>query len=136
VIDTAPLRGIIDTSVFLAHETGRPLDTQGLPAHVSISVVSLAELEVGVLLAADVKATARRLVTLDSVSEMAVLHIDEQVARHWALLRAELAQSGRRINVNDIWIAATAIAHDLPVVTQDTDFDAIAEIGGLSIVRV
>lgn len=80
--------------------------------------------------------TARRLVTLDSVSEMAVLHIDEQVARHWALLRAELAQSGRRINVNDIWIAATAIAHDLPVVTQDTDFDAIAEIGGLSIVRV
>ena len=136
MIDTAPLRGIVDTSVFIAHETGRPLDTQGLPAQVSISVVSLAELEVGVLLAADVRARARRLATLDSVSDMAVLPIDEQVARHWALLRAELARNGQRINVNDVWIAATAIAHELPVVTQDTDFDAIAEIGGLSIIRV
>ncbi len=136
MIDTAPLRGIVDTSVFIAHETGRPLDTQGLPAQVSISVVSLAELEVGVLLAADVRARARRLATLDSISDLAVLPIDEQVARHWALLRAELARNGRRINVNDVWVAATAIAHELPVVTQDTDFDAIAEIGGLSIIRV
>jgi len=38
--------------------------------------------------------------------------------------------------VNDIWIAATAIAHDLPIVTQDADFDSIAELGDLSIVRV
>ncbi len=132
----APDRGILDTSVFIAREEQRPLSLLGLPAEAAISVVTLAELEVGVLLGADVAVRAQRLATLDLVSDIEVLVIDENVARSWALLRAELARSRRRVNVNDVWIAATAIAHDLPVVSQDADFDAIAELGGLKVIKV
>lgn len=132
----APDRGILDTSVFIAREEQRPLSLLGMPAEAAISVVTLAELELGVLLGADVAVRAQRLATLDSVSDIEVLVIDENVARSWALLRAELAWSRRRVNVNDVWIAATAIAHDLPVVSQDADFDAIAELGGLKVIKV
>jgi predicted nucleic acid-binding protein len=40
------------------------------------------------------------------------------------------------VNINDLWIAATVAAHQLPIVTQDADFDALAEVGGIEIIRV
>ncbi|WP_367280063.1 PIN domain-containing protein [Nocardioides sp.] len=43
--------------------------------------------------------------------------------------------AGRAVPANDLWIAATAVAHDLPVVTQDSDFDVLAELGLLEVIR-
>jgi predicted nucleic acid-binding protein len=51
----------------------------------------------------------------------------------WARLRVHLAQSGRRLNINDLWIAAVAAARGLPVVTQDDDFGPVEAIGGLEV---
>lgn len=126
--------GLLDTSVLVASETGRPIGT--LPARVATSVVTVAELRAGVLAAPDVTTRARRLATLDGIADLEALPIDEAAAHHWADLRAHLAARGRRLNVNDLWIAATALAHDLPVVTQDADFDAVEGLGGLVVVRV
>ena len=50
--------------------------------------------------------------------------------------RRALAQAGRRMNVNDLWIAATARANDLPVYTQDDDLDVLGEVCGIRVVRV
>jgi len=47
-----------------------------------------------------------------------------------------MAGSGRRINTNDLWIAAIALANDLVVVTQDADFEVFLDFGGPPIVRV
>ena len=94
-------------------------------------------MHVGVLAATDVDTRARRLATLDAVADVETLPIDNTVAAAWALLRIHLAESKRRLNVNDLWIAATALAHDLPaVVTQDEDFDPIKDVSGLEIIRV
>ena len=51
-------------------------------------------------------------------------------------MRVHLAESGRRANVNDLWIAATAAARGLPVVTQDDDFDQLDGLAGLRVVKV
>jgi predicted nucleic acid-binding protein len=51
----------------------------------------------------------------------------------WARMRVHLAQSGRRLNINDLWIAAVAAARGLPVVTQDDDFGPVEAIGGLEV---
>lgn len=40
------------------------------------------------------------------------------------------------MNVNDLWIASIAPANDLPVVTQDADFEPLAELGALSVISV
>jgi predicted nucleic acid-binding protein len=129
-------RGLLDTSVFIASETGRALEEGLLPAELAISAVTIAELHVGVLAAGDLDMRARRLATLEAVADIELLVVDEVVAACWALLRMHLAEAGRRLNVNDLWIAATAYAHGLPVVTQDEDFAPVEGIGGLRIVRV
>jgi predicted nucleic acid-binding protein len=129
-------RGLLDTSVFIASETARPLDVERLPRESAISAVTVAELQVGVLAARDLETRARRLATLEAVADVELLVVDAAVAASWALLRVHLAETGRRLNVNDLWIGATALAHGVPVVTQDDDFDPIDGVAGLSVIRV
>jgi hypothetical protein len=133
---TSPTRGLLDTSVFIAAESGRPLNEERVPDEAAISVVTLAELQAGVLVAADVETRARRMTTLDAVADVELIEVDEAAALMWARMRVHLAQAGRRVNVNDLWIAASAASRGLPVVTQDDDFDAVVGVGGLEIIRV
>ncbi len=128
-------RGLLDTSVFMASESGRPLDTARLPEESAISVVTLAELYAGVLAAGDTATRAIRMATLDALGDIEILPIDAPAALTWAQLRVLLAEAGRRINVNDLWIAATAASRGLPVVTQDDDFAAVDGMAGLVVVR-
>lgn len=129
-------RGLLDTSVFIARESGRPLESELLPEETAVSAVTVGELQAGVLAAGDTDARARRLATLETLSDVEVLAVDEAVAASWALLRVHLAESDRRLNVNDLWIAATALTYQMPVVTQDDDFDPVDGVGGLQVVRV
>ena len=128
--------GLLDTSVIVALETLRPLAVDLLPDRQRVSVITLAELWAGVLAAGDTETRARRIQTVDSYSVLPALPVNEDAARHWARLRYRLAENGRRLNVNDLWIASIALAHDLPLVTQDHDFDALENLGGPEIIRV
>ncbi|HET7386974.1 MAG TPA: type II toxin-antitoxin system VapC family toxin [Nocardioidaceae bacterium] len=129
-------KGLLDTSVFIAAESGRPMNTQLLPDQSAICPVTIAELHAGVLITADVDTRARRLATLESTSDIEVLAIDGEVAATWARLRVHLAEKGRRVNINDLWIAATAAAHGVPVVTQDDDFAPLQGAQGFDVIRV
>jgi predicted nucleic acid-binding protein len=128
-------RGLLDTSIFIARE-GRGLDTASIPDEVSVSVVTYAELRAGVLAAKDLGVRSRRLSTLQTVADLEPLPIDTAVADEWARLRLLLAEAGRRVNVNDTWIAATALAHGVPVVSQDHDYETLAEISDLQVIAI
>lgn len=128
--------GVLDTSVFIASESGRQLRGELIPDEVATTVITLAELNTGVLAAASADVRAQRLATLDAVADIAALPVDEDAARMWARLRVHLAESGRRVRINDLWIAAIAASRGLPVVTQDVDFDALDGVAGLTIIRV
>lgn len=129
-------RGLLDTNVFIAQESGRQLELDALPDQSYVSVVTLAELEAGVLAAHDTETRHRRLATVQAVAALVPLTVDAAAASHWARLRVLLHENGRRLNVNDLWIAAVALAHDLPIVSQDADFDVLAELGLITVVRV
>lgn len=128
--------GVLDTSVFIANETGRPLEAARIPDEVATTVITVAELNAGVLAAADTDTRAQRLATLDAVADLAALPVDEDAARMWARMRVHLAEAGRRVRINDLWIAAVAASRGLPVVTQDGDFDALDGVAGLTVIRV
>jgi len=120
--------------MFIAGEPGRALATDRLPHEAAISVVTLAELELGVHLAMTDSVRARRLATLQALqAAYAALPIDGVVASSFAELVATARRSGRRPKVQDTWIAATARAHSVPVYTQDDDFDGLS---GVEVVRV
>lgn len=128
-------RGLLDTSVFIGREARR-LDESALPDEVAVSIVTHAELSAGVLAAVDLEIRARRLSTLTAVAGMNPIPIDLAVSEAWARIRVQLANARRRANVNDMWIGATALVLNVPVVTQDQDFDVIAELSGLQVVHV
>ncbi|HUG84099.1 MAG TPA: type II toxin-antitoxin system VapC family toxin, partial [Euzebya sp.] len=115
-------RGLADTTVFIARESGRPLDTPSLPDEVAVSVITIGELRAGVLAATEPEIRERRLRTYEAALQLDPIAVDGQVADAWARLRIMLRDAGRRMPVNDSWIAATALALGVPVVTQDEDF--------------
>jgi predicted nucleic acid-binding protein len=123
---------IADTSLFIALEQKRAMAGTP-PQRVAVSVVTIGELRLGVLAAIDGPARARRLETLTRAEALEPLPIDAKVAHAWATLRLALRDQGRRMPLNDSWIAATAIAHHLPVVAQDADYDGVP---GLQVVNV
>src|SRR3989442_763597 len=82
----------------------------------------------GALAAADVRTRDRRLATLTVALALDPVPIDDAVAEAWARLRLLLRDSGQRMPVNDSWIAATALALELPVVTQDDDYVDLDEL--------
>jgi predicted nucleic acid-binding protein len=126
-------RGLADTSVFIARESVLMLDTDALPDELAVSIITIGELRAGVLAAGTVEARDRRLGTLTAALQLDPVPVDEAVATEWARLRVLLRDTEERMPVNDSWIAATAMALRVPVVTQDDDFPIVE---GLSVTRV
>src|SRR3954469_19989755 len=129
------VRGVLDTSVFIAGEQGRELAVERLPEEAAISVVTLAELELGVHLAVAEEVRGRRLRSVQAARATYVaLPVDEAVASAFAELVAIARRAGHRPKVQDTWIAATARAHGVAVYTQDRHFDQLAG-GGVMVER-
>jgi hypothetical protein len=118
--------GLLDTSVFIARETERPLGE--LPDRVAVSAVTIGELQLGILNASDDTTRARRADTLALARAADPIPIGEAIMVTWARLVSASKAAGvhRTIKLTDALIAATAIEHGLPVVTQDNDYDQMA----------
>jgi predicted nucleic acid-binding protein len=123
---STPSAGLLDTSIFIASETGRPVGQ--LPQRVAVSVVTIGELQLGVLSAKDDSTRARRADTLALARCADPIAVSEAVMTSWARLVADCVAAGihRTVKLTDALIAATAIEHGLPVVTQDVDYQQIA----------
>ena len=129
-------RAVLDTSIFIAAESGRPLRYQLLPDETVSTVITLAELNAGVLAATMSSIRSQRLRTLTRLASMELLSVDISAAEMWAQMRVYLADQRRRVNVNDLWIASIAVSRGLPIVSQDDDFEALDGFPGLSLIFV
>jgi predicted nucleic acid-binding protein len=118
---------LIDTSVFVATEQGRPLG-DAPEGEARISVATLTELHVGVGRATEGPLRTLREATLDRARKFIALPYDETVARRLAGLLVAARDQKRCAGAMDAILAATALAHDLDVWTQDDDFDVLAEL--------
>lgn len=124
-------RGLIDTNVVirLTH-----VDGSSLPRVPAISTVTLAELSVGPLVTANARERAKRQQHLQLAESVFVaIPLDAKVARAYGRVAADLRAAGRKASARayDALIAATALAHDLPLYTANpNDF---AGIDGLDV---
>lgn len=104
------MSALIDTSVLVGARQAP--DVGGW----AVSAVTVGELEVGVLTAGEASVRAARLRRLTAVvDEAPILAVDRSVAARYGELRAATG----RLPTNDLWIAATALAHDLVLLTAD-----------------
>jgi hypothetical protein len=116
-------RGILDTSVLVAGGVTR------IPGELAISVISVAQLQFGVLVAKDDLTRAHRLARLSALQRrFDPPPLDEAVADSYGQLAAKVANIGRqpRARVMDLLIAATAHAHGASVYTRNA-----ADLAGL-----
>lgn len=117
--------------MFVAREQDRQLGE--LPEEGLVSVITVAELRIGVLVAAEPGVRAQRMRTLAEVEALEPVPVDDEVARQFAEIVAEARSANQRPKILDSMIAATARALDVPVFTQDADFDAMP---GVRVVRI
>lgn len=126
--------GILDTNAVILLDQ---LESKHLPREPVISAITLAELTVGPLVADDPAERASRQIRLqEAESAFDALPFDASSARTYGRIAADLRRAGRRVRARafDALIAATAIAHDLPVYTcNPRDFSGI---DGLDVVRI
>jgi toxin FitB len=119
------MRAVLDTSVLIGADS--PGDLEG-----AISAACLAELHFGVLVAADDDERARRALRLGVIeATFEPLPIDAVVAREWGRLAAAVRNRGGhpRRRALDLAIAATANAHNVPLLTHNiADFELIADL--------
>ena len=130
-----PARGVLDTSVVIAMRDIS--DPSTLPDEPFITTVTLAELSAGPLVARDDRERAARQAHLQQAeADFDPLPFDRASARAFGQVAASLRRSGRKpaARAYDALIAATAMAHGLPVYTCNAaDFDGI---DGLRVVPV
>lgn len=95
-----------------------------------LPVIVIGEYRYGMLLSRHRKALHRLLETL--IESSTLLLIDADTATAYAEIRDELRRKGKPIPENDLWIAALARQHELPVVSRDEHFDFIPRLARLS----
>ena len=130
---TEPLvpRGLLDTSAVIDLAD---LAVDLLPEECLISAITLAELSVGALVATNARQRGARQAHLQQAeADFDPLPFDSACARAFGRVAASLRQSGRKTQARayDALIAATAVAHDLPVITRNPD--DFAAIDGLTV---
>jgi tRNA(fMet)-specific endonuclease VapC len=123
-------RGLLDTSAVIRLATLRTANA--LPEHPLISAVTLAELSVGPLVAhTDEERAARQAHVQQAEADFDAIPFDAAAARAFGRVAADLRTAGRKTRARsyDAMIAATAIAHGLPLFTcNPRDFDGISSL--------
>jgi toxin FitB len=122
-------RALLDTSFVISLARGDPLALDDPPEEAAISAVTLCGLHHGVLAANDQQRPGRLATLIFAERRFDALPIDSQVAPHYGRLLADTRRRrGKRLGTADALIAATAAAHDLPLITRDRDFANLAGV--------
>jgi tRNA(fMet)-specific endonuclease VapC len=116
---------LLDTNVVVAHLRTDPDLTARLRATPALYLpwVVLGELHYGALRAQ--RREAQLALIRDFLQTTTLLMPDQSTSETYGQVKAELAETGRLIPDNDIWIAAMARQFDLPLVTRDAHFAAV-----------
>jgi len=116
---------LLDTSIIVAHFWHEPALVERLKAAtLYIPLRVLGELYYGAFKSGHQAKTLKQL--HEFLRICAVLPPDELPAQHYGHIKADLERAGSRIPENDLWIAAIAREHQLPLVTRDQHFSRIS----------
>ncbi len=120
-------RVLLDTNVVIRHfrKQGELIDVLG--SHdLYLSQVALGELYAGAEKSA--RPDYHRRLIQSFLPSVTVLASNHATAREYGRVWAELARAGSMIPLNDVWIAALALQHQLHLASHDTHFENIADL--------
>ena len=123
-------RILLDTSAYSALFRKHQATVQLVESaeNLCLTPIVLGELKAGFLLGRRGEENERALREFLQSPRVSVLAIDDETADRWAIIAAFLKKNGTPVASNDIWIAASAMQHGLPILTSDRDFQKIPQV--------
>jgi tRNA(fMet)-specific endonuclease VapC len=120
----------IDTNIVSAFFKGSDIGARVREAQqVYLPIIVLAELYFGAEKSPDPERKRQQIDRFLPLVE--VLQTTAQTARKYGVIKAELEARGERIPDNDIWIAALAMEHQIPLASRDQHFERISGLSSL-----
>jgi tRNA(fMet)-specific endonuclease VapC len=120
-------RALIDTNIYSYALRGDSTVTYQLQHldEIGFSVISIGELLTGFRTGTNERENRRQLAKFLDSPRVTLFLIDEETAEFYATTLTNLKRAGTPIPTNDVWIAAVAQRHGLPVLTKDQHFQVI-----------
>lgn len=129
---------VVDTDVFSLLFRGQDVDvySRHLDGAVPVlSFVSVAELHYGAAYAG--WGERKQLALEEAIRRYVIAPYDEEMAKLWGTLKAQAVKAGHALGhntqANDLWVCATAIYHDAPLLTANRRH--FEEFPGLSLLN-
>ncbi|HEX7807230.1 MAG TPA: PIN domain-containing protein [Thermoanaerobaculia bacterium] len=118
----------LDSNVIIALlRTRANIEPHPFALDVAIPLTVLGELYAGAYMSANKESNLQLL--SEFLAGRFILAPDQDTARRYGVLRAHLRGTAPNVaKVNDLWIAALCLQHNLPLLTNDRGFDSIAEL--------
>lgn len=118
---------ILDTNVYSALQIGSVSAVQAISTatEIVLPTVVIAELRFGFLAGTQHEKNERLLQRFLAQDIVKIIEPTLQTTEHYAVLAAYCRKIGKALSHNDLWIAALAVEHELPLLTYDQDFLAL-----------
>jgi tRNA(fMet)-specific endonuclease VapC len=119
---------LIDTNILIDFLRGEneELLTKLSKNKCFVSIIAVGELYYGAENSTNPKKHFKLLEAF--LSNFIIIDIDNKIAKHYASIKVSLKTKGKPIPENDIWIAGTALSHELTLITYDKHFLNIEQI--------
>jgi predicted nucleic acid-binding protein len=125
------MKVVLDTNIYVDFAQGKPdivdlLATQS--TEILLPAIVLGELYYGFMKGSRSRYNEEKLHHFVSTLEVSIIHVNEQVARKYAIIFSALTNKGVRIPINDVWIGACCMSVGGILLTRDHHFEQVNQI--------